>query len=61
MSVLQSNAVLCSAVPLCAVPCCAVQALTPGQGESVAQLHARYVEALTALGKQHNVSLDIVE
>lgn len=38
-----------------------LQPLVPLQGESVQQLHRRYVEALLALGKQHGVQLSIAE
>jgi len=36
-------------------------ALAAREGESAVQLHARYVEALLALGKQHGVQLKVVE
>jgi hypothetical protein len=55
------SALLCCVLLCSAMLCRAGQPLSPGQDESVAQLHARYVEALTALGKQHCVTLDIVE
>jgi hypothetical protein len=37
------------------------QPLAPAQGESVQQLHSRYVSELLSLGKQHGVALSIVE
>jgi 1-acyl-sn-glycerol-3-phosphate acyltransferase len=36
-------------------------AMAARDGESVVQLHARYIEALLAMGKQHGVQLQVVE
>jgi hypothetical protein len=42
--------------------CCAciVQAVVPQVGDSTEQLHQRYVQALLALGKEHDVKLELV-
>jgi hypothetical protein len=51
-------AAICN-VDLCAVFCVA-QAVCPQVGESTKQLHHRYVQALLALGKEHDVKLELV-
>lgn len=48
--------------PPCPPSCSSTtQPVVPRPEESVSQLHSRYTAALLALGKQHNVQLNIVD